>query len=198
MTNASSSSRLPKAKRALFRALTAAALVAGAFLLVSRDALPQGSAALRANVGADVAAVDEADGGSESRQLARHWFKDKRPGHRTWRRNKWSFYIKKRRKIGRKIKYVKDRPGWTPHPNKGKRIVEAVKAVENDPLCDKCVSAEAVRQVGCAFSNYEVSGGMSGCYVRGSGIADNENQCLTSLSPNMHEKVVWCEIVPGS
>ena len=158
MTNASSSSRLPKAKRALFRALTVAALVAGAFLLVSRDALPQGSAALRANVGADVAAVDEADGGSESRQLARHWYKDSRPGHKTWRRNKWSFYVKKRRKIGSQIMYVNDRPGWTPNPNKGKRIVEAVKAVERDPKCEKCGEG----YTGCVF---EQGGGYLDCTV---------------------------------
>ena len=192
MTNASSSSRLPKAKRTLFRALTAAALVAGAFLLVSRDALPQGSAALRANVGADVAAVDEADGGSESRQLARHWYKDSRPGHKTWRRNKWSFYIKKRRKIGSQIECVEDRPGWTPHPNKGKRIVEAVKAVERVPACDVCGTSKT----GCAYSYKGYLNMQTQCDTTGS--VYSEAKCSPSEASKLDgsiEYAVWC---PGT
>merc|ERR1719401_2279178 len=70
-------------------------------------------------VHAPVPVLRDADG---QRQLTRHWFKKTvNPNHlKTWRRNKWKWYIKKRRQ-GRAYKYYKHRPGWTPHPNKGKK-----------------------------------------------------------------------------
>merc|ERR1719401_2945588 len=69
-------------------------------------------------VHAPVPVLRDADG---QRQLTRHWFKKTvNPNHlKTWRRNKWKWYIKKRRQ-GRAYRYYKHRPGWTPHPNKGR------------------------------------------------------------------------------
>jgi len=66
----------------------------------------------------DVPALDP-----EHRELTRHWFKKEvNPnGLKTWRRNKWSWYKRKKRQ-GRAYRYYYDRPGWTPNPNRKNRL----------------------------------------------------------------------------
>jgi len=109
---------LSKPKRSIFRLFGVVAMATSAFLLLANNSPddPQGPAVLRANI-LQGATAEEADG---SRQLARRWYKDKRSGKKTWRRNKWSWYIQQRKKHGREVKYVEDRPDWAPHPNKAK------------------------------------------------------------------------------
>merc|ERR1719401_1662148 len=96
------------------------------------------------------------DADVQRRELTRHWFKKTvNPNHlKTWRRNKWKWYIKKRRQ-GRAYKYYKHRPGWTPHPNKGKKdddddddVAVNVRApdVDDDAVREQC---EADWNVSC-------------------------------------------------
>merc|ERR1719401_2939821 len=96
-------------------------------------------------VHAPVPVLRDADG---QRQLTRHWFKKTvNPNHlKTWRRNKWKWYIKKRRQ-GRAYKYYKHRPGWTPHPNKGKKDGDGDDDDDDDgPPREPDVDDDAVRE----------------------------------------------------
>jgi len=104
------------------------------FLLLAANDIDGGRRMEAADVTADPALEPE------HRELSRHWFKKTHNpnGLKTWRRNKWAFYVGKQKK-GRAYRYYADRPGWNPHPNKPnqKKSLRAAAAPEypNRGLC---------------------------------------------------------------
>ena len=100
-----SASHLPKAKRSLLSLLVAAALAAGAFLLLFEDAPPLGApAALRLELEEDhesraLEALADADTLPAHRALRREWFLIEQPdGKRKWRRQRWKWYKNQKKK----------------------------------------------------------------------------------------------------
>jgi len=99
-------------QRKFFLTVSAIAVIVATFLLVAN-----GGDGGRRMEAADVTADPALE--PEQRELSRHWFKKTHNpnGLKTWRRNRWAFYVGKQKK-GRAYQYYADRPGWNPHPNK--------------------------------------------------------------------------------
>jgi len=102
-----SASQLPKAKRSLLSLLVTAALAAGAFLLLSEDAPPQGGGVALRLERADeedresraLQALADAGALPAHRALRREWFLIEEPdGKRKWRRHRWKWYKQQKEK----------------------------------------------------------------------------------------------------
>jgi len=95
------------------------------FLLLAANDIDGGRRMEAADVTADPALEPE------HRELSRHWFKKTHNpnGLKTWRRNKWAFYVGKQKK-GRAYRYYADRPGWNPHPNKPNQKKKSLRVVD--------------------------------------------------------------------
>jgi len=120
-------------QRKFFLTVSAIAVIVATFLLVAN-----GGDGGRRMEAADVTADPALE--PEQRELSRHWFKKTHNpnGLKTWRRNRWAFYVGKQKK-GRAYQYYQHRPGWNPHPNKPnqKKSLRAAAAPEypNRGLC---------------------------------------------------------------
>merc|ERR1719287_243280 len=95
----------------------------------------------------------------DHRELIRHWFKDDRPGHKTWRRNTWGWQ-RNMTKAGVEVEFVadEDRDDWVPHPNKALRHEGILKTpprwlVKERKFAAKLNAAQAASDVVAAASN---------------------------------------------
>jgi len=109
-------------QRKFFLTVSAIAVIVATFLLVAN-----GGDGGRRMEAADVTADPALE--PEQRELSRHWFKKTHNpnGLKTWRRNRWAFYVGKQKK-GRAYQYYADRPGWNPHPNKPNQKKKSLRA----------------------------------------------------------------------